>query len=321
VRSVATDAKVGRSSSGTRRGNTRRHFLSKAFLLNLGEVWKSEFPPPPGLSQKFLRDLQDAYEADGRDDPSPWELEDLEARLDKWAAACEERLQNTWKRLHPDHPMNCPISLFGTMDFGRLEVAHTRTLAWLLDPRKEHGFGNALVKLLLREVHARGQRTAFYPDLVQAERFYRNSAEEDAGRTDVWVRGLWGESASPKPGLVVIEAKIDASEGAAQLARYNSEIARWQQEHNISSENICRIFLTRDGAEGSTAENWKSLSFSQLAWALCEAANSLRNRPGFHYLRLYIAGVLKDILRLPIGKPPIRGEPGRYRLLAFLEKG
>jgi hypothetical protein len=156
---------------------------------------------------------------------------------------------------------------------------------------------------------------------VRAERFYRIPAEEDAGRTDVWVEGWWGKSARRKSGLVVIEAKVDSCEGEDQLARYDSEIARWRKEHDISSENVCRIFLTPDeGREASTGENWKALSFGQLARALCDAANSLRNKPGYHYFRFYVAGILRDILGLPIGKSPTRGDPSRYRLLGFLER-
>jgi len=104
------------------------------------------------------------------------------------------------------------------------------------------------------------------------------------------------------------------------LARYNSAILRWQAKHGIHNEDVCRIFLTPKGREASTAEDWKALSFSQLARALCDAANSLRNKPGYHYLRFYVAGILKDILRLAIAKSPTRGDPGRYRLLGFLER-
>ena len=301
------------------RDKKQPHLLSKAFLADLRAVWKSESRAPPILSREFLCDLEDAYEADGRDDSSPEELEDLGERLDDLAAECEDRLRKALCRLPRDHPVNCPISLFGTMDFGRLEVAHTRTLAWLLDPTKEHGFENALVTLLLKQVQAPGQRTVFYPHRVQPERYYRNSAEEDAGRTDIWVEGSWRESGGRKPGLIVIEAKVDSSEGEDQLARYNAEIDRRRKEH--SSENVCRIFLTPDeGREATTGKNWKALSFCQLARALCDAADSLKNKPGYHYFRFYVAGILRDILRLPIGKSPARGDPGGYRLLGFLEK-
>ena len=120
---------MGRSSKGTERGKERPHLLSNAFPANLRAVWKSEFPPSPSLSPAFLRDLQDAYEADGRDDSSPEELEDLGARLDTLATDCEERLQKALKGLHRDHPVKCPISLFGTMS---LRPARSRAYS---DPR------------------------------------------------------------------------------------------------------------------------------------------------------------------------------------------
>jgi hypothetical protein len=273
------------------------------------------------LPTAFLRDLEEVYEADGADDSSPEELDRLGARLDKWGRDCEERLRKAREKLHPDHPVKCPISLFRTMDLGRHEVAHTRALAWLLDPRGEHGFENVLVNALLGQVHCSGEQPAFYPDRVAAERFYRISEGEDAGRTDVWIEGRWGKSRGGGRGLVVIEAKIDALEGEGQLARYNSEIAKWREEQRVDEGNVCRVFLTpAKGREASTGKHWKALSFSKLARAFCDAADSLRNKPGHHYLRFYVAGVLKDILGLPTGQSPAHRHPGRYALLKFLEE-
>jgi hypothetical protein len=206
------------------------------------------------------------------------------------------------------------------MDYGRLEVAHTRALAWLLDPSNEHGFDNALVKSMLEKLDWPGRRRAFCVRSVEAERFYKNSAEEDAGRTDVWLEGLWGDTQGGKPGLIVIEAKIDACEGEEQLRRYDTEIRRWLGGRRIETDSVCRIFLTADGRKARTAEDWEALSFSKLAKAFCDAANSLRTKPGYHYLCLYIASVLKEILHLPIGKSDAERDCGRYKLLGFLEK-
>jgi hypothetical protein len=206
------------------------------------------------------------------------------------------------------------------MDFGRLEAAHTRALAWLLDPKKEHGFGNSLVNSLLNEVHPSGERQAFWADLAEAERFYHITAKEDTGRTDVWIEGRWGKSRSGSRGLIVIEAKVDASEGKDQLDRYDLEITKAREEKQVEGENVRRIFLTADGREPTTGKHWKALSFSRLARAFCEAARSLRKKPGHHYLRFYAAGILKDILHLPTGACDAGRDCNRYRLLGFLEK-
>ena len=68
----------------------------------------------------------------------------LAARFDKWRSVTKEFIRTRRAKLSDDDPLKCPISLFRTMDFGRLETAHTRTLAWLLDPKGEHGFGGIL---------------------------------------------------------------------------------------------------------------------------------------------------------------------------------
>ncbi len=244
----------------------------------------------------------------------------LGRRLEQWRKNCRERLEKRLEPLPDDHPLKCRISLLGTMDYGRLEVAHTRTLAWLLDPKREHGFDNALVNSMLSRLGGLTGWRAFCVDRVEAERFYKNSAKEDAGRTDVWVEGLWGEPERGKRGLIVIEAKIDACEGEEQLDRYDEEIRKWLKEHGSDNDRVCRVFLTPDGRKGTTARDWKPLSFSKLAQAFCDAANSLRTKAGYHYLRFYIASVLKDILQPPIAKSNAERDCSRYKLLSFLEK-
>ena len=204
------------------------------------------------------------------------------------------------------------------MAYGRLEVAHTRALAWLLDPNGQHGFDNALVNSRLSKLSRLSRRRTFYVDSVEAERFYSISAGEDAGRTDVWVEGSWTERTVTKPGLIVVEAKIDACEGEEQLGRYDTEIRRRREDRAIETDSVCRVFLTPEGRNAATAEDWEALSFSNLAKAFWDAASSLSTKPGYHYLRFYIASVLRDILHLPIGESGAERDCSRYKLLGFL---
>jgi hypothetical protein len=108
------------------------------------------------LSSLFLADLDRVYV----EDCSPAlgdaesDLDELAGQFSDWRAAKRKQIRALLSSLPEDDPIRCPISLLGTLDFGRLETAHTRTLAWLLDPGREHGFGAHLLRSLL--AHVRG---------------------------------------------------------------------------------------------------------------------------------------------------------------------
>jgi hypothetical protein len=266
----------------------------------------------PVLSKAFLADLESVFERDASDDIPIEDLKDLGEKLEKSRKYLEQELSNELSKLPMDHPVRCPISLYGVMEVGRLEVAHTRTLAWLLNPKNtEHGFGELLLKALLKHICKCNDLLSFDVCEVHAERAYRDFITEEAGRTDVWVEG---HPTSSRPWLVVIEAKIDASEGDQQLDRYNREIRKWRARHRDGE--IHRVFLTPNGREPKSVGKWTLASFSQLVRVFWGAACSRTADPGFHFLRYYLAGVLKDVVRLPIGLANVQRNP--YRLLEFL---
>ncbi len=291
-----------------------KHKLPSKFESALAAVYESEFG---FFSKKFLFDLQHVFEADASDDVPIEVLKRLESELKKWGKRCGRELKNELAKLPKNHPVRCPISLLGTRGYGRLEVAHTRTLACLLNPKEAHGFGNALLDSLLRHLRKDRELPPFDVEEVDAERFYRNSDEEDAGRTDIWIELSWRKGTNRKRWLVVIEAKVDASEGNEQLDRYGKEIKKWLAEHKGTGHEVYQIFLTREGDEATTGKRWKPLSFSNLVRVFCDTANSLTAKPGYHFLRFYLAGVLKDILDLPIGQG--NGQQNQYKLLGFLK--
>lgn len=114
--------------------------LSPKFLADLKRVSDSAMPQPQTLSAAFLCDLKLVYDSLPR--PTDSRLNDLGERVQGWRTRVQQEVQEALRQLPADDPLRCPISLFGTMDYGRLETAHTNALAWLLDPRKAHGFGD-----------------------------------------------------------------------------------------------------------------------------------------------------------------------------------
>ena len=200
------------------------------------------------------------------------------------------------------------------MDYGRLETAHTRALAWLLDPSKEHDFGSKLLEALLERVE--GQRHPLEVRRVESEFLIDQPGKSEAtGRIDVFAEGNWSDGRGKRiPWLLVLEAKIDACEGEGQLSRYEAWL-----ESFADDRKVLRVFLTPAGRQTETArEDWFLLSFQELVETFRAASDELQDKPGYHYLRLYLAGVLRDVCRWPF---PIRWDcDDPYSVLSYVKQ-
>lgn len=168
--------------------------LSTQFLADLDAV--CPVAVEKSRAAIFLADLDAVYPAAAQAEPvcepTDLELTRVAGQLDQFRAEAHRLLREHLDDLPDDDPLRCPVSLFGTMDYGRLETAHTRTLAWLLDPRKEHGFKAKLMEALL--LHVVEPRRPMAIEVKRVESEYRIEADaEDAGRLDVLAEGRWNE--------------------------------------------------------------------------------------------------------------------------------
>jgi PD-(D/E)XK nuclease superfamily len=265
--------------------------LSPKFLADLAQVYVTL--RPQALSAAFLSDLEKVYAA--LPAPSEASFLFLAQRFENWRRVTRELVRTRLAELDKDDPLLCRISLFRTMDSGRLEMAHTRTLAWLLDPKKneEHGFGDILLAALLGRLADRDHFDCLQVQRVASEDPLEGSAGE--GRLDVLAEGEWESIGERVRWTLVIEAKVDAWEGGGQLDKYDD----WLHSH-CAGRRVFRVFLTPDGRAPETgAEEWEPLSFLELVRILRGVYAALRHAPGFHFLRFYLAGVLQDVCRLP----------------------
>jgi hypothetical protein len=280
--------------------------LSPQFLDDLAKVHSTL--RPPAVSPAFLSDLEKVFGT--LPALSDATLKFLADRFDKWRQETRERVRRCIAELSDDDPLKCPISLFRTMDYGRLETAHTRTLAWLLNSEAEHGFGTTLVAALLRCLSGKDCSAGLQIDRVQSEVLIDGVG--DKGRLDVLAEGTW-EKGKPGDWVLVIEAKIDAGEGEDQLQKYE----KWLPSRAASHE-VFRVFLTPDGRQPETgAEDWEPMAFLELVRIFRGIYGELRNRPGFHFLRFYLAGVLQDVCGFPRN---VTGEtPDPYAILSYLQ--
>jgi hypothetical protein len=222
----------------------------------------------------------------------------------------QEFVRTRLAKLDKDDPLLCPISLFGTMDYGRLEVAHTRTLAWLLDPTGEHGFGDTLLAALLHRLSRYDCSEALRVKRVESELPIDGSGAK--GRLDVLAEGTW-ENTERGGWVLVIEAKVDAWEGEGQLPKYE----KWLRSNAAGREDF-RIFLTPDGRAPETGvEEWESLSFLKMVEIFRAVYGGLRHAPGFHFLRFYLAGVLQDVCGLSCNVRKDSDDP--YAVASYLK--
>ena len=282
--------------------------LSHNFLADLQAVAPRR--PEQSISAHFLDDLAAVHKTMEETAPqsiSRDELGFISKHLEEWRSKAQKELAMLIDKLPEDDPLLCPISLFGTMDYGRLETAHTRTLAWLLNPTKEHGFGSKLLEALL--VRVDGQRLPVEVTRVESELFI-----SVASRIDIFAEGVWiNENGKRIPWMMALEAKIDAWEGEEQLTRYDAWL-----DSRVGDREVLRVFLTPDGRQPSMAvQEWFPLKFQELAEAFRLSFDELRDKPGYHYLRFYLAGVLRDVCGWPI---PIRTDCiDPYSVLSYIK--
>jgi hypothetical protein len=265
--------------------------LSPTFLSDLAQVHATL--RPQALSAAFLSDLAQVHAS--LPVASEANLSFLASHFDDWRRATQEFVRTHIAELAADDPLRCSISLFRTMDYGRLETAHTRTLAWIIDPKKndEHGFGHVLLAALLRRLAGRDHFDRFQVERVVSEHPLDGSMGQ--GRLDVLAEGAWESMGERVRWTLLIEAKVDAWEGDGQLDKYDE----WLDAHAVNRTTY-RVFLTPDGRASETGgEEWESFSFLELVRIFRGVYGHLRQAPGFHFLRFYLAGVLQDICRLP----------------------
>lgn len=111
-------------------------------------------PEASNQSTDFLTDLYRVY---ARISAPSFEFDHsgLEVLFRNMRNHCEISLKQRIDKLREqdrDNPCFGRISLFGSMDLGRWETAHTSFLAWLFDPNQPHGFGGSIIATVLNKL-------------------------------------------------------------------------------------------------------------------------------------------------------------------------
>ena len=150
------------------------------------------------------------------------------------------------------------FNLFEALGQVRRELRHSDFLAFLLDPRQNHGLGDTFTRLFIRLVNSGSPEntTTVSIDSSSEINFHEVEVRREWKNIDI----LLIDHAHER--LFVIENKIDADEHSDQLVRYRRTAYQaypgWQ---------FVGIFLTPDGSQPSS-EEYLALGYQQVGTLL-----------------------------------------------------
>lgn len=156
-------------------------------------------------------------------------------------------------KIEREFKLGARFNLFEALSIAKQEIRHSRFLAYLLDPRENHGLGDRFLRRLLLAASAENRYLPVTRLALSIQDLSDALVYCERDHFDIAIE-------LPKLGLFfVIENKVDASESADQLITYRE---RAQQRHPEYSFMGC--FLTPDGYDGEDP-TWGVLSYSAIA--------------------------------------------------------
>jgi hypothetical protein len=144
------------------------------------------------------------------------------------------------------------FNIFEALGAVRVELRHSDFLAFLLNPRQNHGLGDVFVKRMLQKALSAAQfDTHITPLDIDTWDLDGLTVQREWQNIDLL---LLDERL-----VVIIENKITSSEHSGQLKRYRNTV-----ETHYPGRHLLCLFLTPDGEEASDI-NYISISYSMLA--------------------------------------------------------
>ena len=207
----------------------------------------------------------------------------LEANLKDLKDKAIKAYQNIQNDKDYPHPINMPVGLFDYLENGRLETAYTRTLAYLLDAKAPHGYGDKILRKLLDRYGIKYKELDYsvYPEY----RFKQYGKKFK--RFDVFIQG----TADKKPFVIVIEAKTVSTEGKQQLASYDRYLEKTFVDKGV---NVVKIYLTIN-EDTPSKDSWSTLSWLDIIQILKPCIKENKNKFGYDFIRYYISSIYSQL--------------------------
>ena len=138
------------------------------------------------------------------------------------------------------------FNVFEAAGMVRQEIRHSNVLSFLINPSEPHGLNDVLLRRL---IHAVSQGPKHEESPKQLDLALADFSDIKVRREEMHIDILLY---SPKNKLViVIENKVDASEGHEQLNKYREKI---QKDSRFEGWKKLFVYLTIDGEEPSDSE-------------------------------------------------------------------
>lgn len=142
-------------------------------------------------------------------------------------------------------------NIFSILKIERREIRHSNFLAWLLDPKANHGLGNIFLKRLLCDL-AISHSNIFHIKEVESLPYDTVRVKREWFDIDILI-------IFPKL-VICIENKIDHKEKKGQLTKYRNYIKK-----AYPGRKKLYVFLTPDGRKAQYDSEFMSYSYEQIA--------------------------------------------------------
>lgn len=225
--------------------------------------------------------------------------------------------------------------IFGALNVERNENRHSAFVAWWLNPKSEHGLGDAPLKLFLRLVATKewGKwifKKDFYSRVLAGD--YNITIREDfeleksvgklnsdnsKGRIDIWsaleltVKDEDGKDSSLAVGML-IENKIYSNEGKNQTVRYfeavNSYMNEFPSEMEYSSGMGILLTATK---QKPSSDQFTNITYQELLTYVIEPLMSSVDADSLQFVEAFVRN---------LGRPALTENNKHYGVLAVSKK-
>jgi hypothetical protein len=136
------------------------------------------------------------------------------------------------------------FNIFNVLKISEMEIRHSNTLGWLLDPNESHKLGDKFLRRFLSAaiLHAENVELDLRASSIELMDFYNIEVRREYRNIDVLVVDNTNNI------VTVIENKINSKESKGQLDKYNQIV-----DEEFPLYQKVRIFLTTDGEDPSEA--------------------------------------------------------------------
>lgn len=178
------------------------------------------------------------------------------------------------------------FNIFDVLKISRTEIRHSNMLAWLIDPKENHGVGDLFLKGFIQrivEYDNEGKYDIFQMLLLDLH--------------DVVVLREWKNIdlliiSHKENVLIAIENKVGSKEHSDQLNRYRTIL-----EKEYPNYDKLYIFLTPDGEEPSDVVNWSVITYKDIVEILDNVKNKAKVIPDVEMMiNNYIEVIRRDIV-------------------------